>query len=1669
MAFPDSIHHEKKAVIPLHELLDERAVLSPDGLAFRFLADGETKEHLLTYGELAARARTIASGLIRRRATEQPVLLIHPPGLAFIEGLFACWYAGAIAVPAYPPRGGRHRRRLESILLGCGASLALAPRGQAAIPGVTILEHEDFLTGEEPSETRVLEFAGPCLLQFTSGSTAEPKGVMISHQNLRCHFASLECYDELDLKSALSWLPPYHDMGLVLKILYAFEAGIPLTFFSPDHFIQRPLRWLRAISRYRAELSGAPNFAFEMCLRTIRDEEIEGLDLACWKAAPCGAERVRPETLERFAKRFGVCGFRPEAFLPGYGLAESTLIVTASIPNEKLRFSTHSIAGPLVSSGAPLSGVSVRIVNTVTNQECEEHEIGEIRVRGSVVSAGYWNLPRATDETFGPASNRELHTGDLGYLDDGQLYVTGRIKDLIIIDGTNFSPEDIEAVAFSAAMEITAVAAFAVESGGRETIVLALEADDLAVNHAALCHKVRHTIGGFLEVPIRRVILVRNGFLPRTTSGKIRRAACREALLSGQLKLLFDDEASPIPTGIPSSLLLIVLDSTDEIMRRDGAKPEDDIIGLGMTSMGATRLAALLQARTGIAISLGELFSARSLYQISTLLANKTKVGIPFPVIEPATGLNANILTHSQERMWYLHQLDPKSAAYHVFGSLEMTGPLNAGCMGRAVRTVISGHEILCSRHGIENGQPRVWIERNDIPDIIYQVAEGETAIHDYLTNFARKPFVLAREAAVRIGLIACGVDRHILAICIHHIIADGWSIRLLASEIAATYAAFLASEIIPIRPARTSYFDYAVCHRKWIESGAVDSQIAYWKSKLAGHSGILQLATDFPRPAKPSSEGGAIESTIPAALCNRVSALAKVHRATPFMVHLAAFLLLLRRQGAGDGPVIAVPVANRNHAVASDLIGTLVNTLPFRLLLDPSDTFASLLERVRDATFEMQAAQDAPFEQIIAAVKPDRSRDHSPLAQVMFDYQEIPIPESWAGGLKCRPFIAHRGAVQFDLSLLLNVLGDRQQLSIEYRTDLFLPETAAAFSARYLETLEAACREPGLAVAKITGLTESDKSRLASVSYGPVRPDFPKHTTPALIAKRTTRHPERIAVVSETGTLDYATLESRASQLASALRDRGVLPGDRVGLLLNRDADLAVALLATWKTGAAYVPLDSANPQERLKLILDDLEPLHLLASPDLTSYLPPGTEAIFLDEALMKSSSDFTPHQNSPADAAYVIYTSGSTGKPKGVVISHAALANFLLSMAEAPGFTEADRLLAVTTVSFDISALEIFLPLVMGGNLDLVSTSVARDGPALMKRLKSSNATVMQATPATWRLLIDSGWQGSPDLKILCGGESLDLPLASQLSKMGRELWNLYGPTETTVWSTLWRVPENPDRIRIGLPIANTGIHILAADGSPLPPGVPGELWISGDGLADGYWKRPELTASSFVSLPHAPRRYHTGDLARLHPDGTFECLGRSDGQVKIRGFRVELGEIETTLATHPQVARAKTAFRGDDPASRKVIAWITLHPGTQSPDMAKIREFMAARLPAYMLPAEIGVIESFPLNSNGKVDISKLGSPLAESNSDEALTSSEKKLGDIWSELLQRPAILRDDDWFHIGGHSLLALRLFARIHKDFHLSLPLSTILDHSTLRGLAAVIDQSAVEIPSPN
>jgi len=743
---------------------------------------------------------------------------------------------------------------------------------------------------------------------------------------------------------------------------------------------------------------------------------------------------------------------------------------------------------------------------------------------------------------------------------------------------------------------------------------------------------------------------------------------------------------------------------------------------------------------------------------------------------------------------------------------------------------------------------------------------------------------------------------------------------------------------------------------------------------------------------------------------------------------------------------------------------------------MSENPTFQELLGRVREVTLGAYAHQDLPFEQLVEALQPERNLSHQPLFQVMFVLQNAPMSALELPSLTLSSLEMESSTAKFDLTLSMEDTEQGLVGSLEYNTDLFDAGTISRMLKHFQTLLEGIVANPEQRLSDLSLLTQQERQQLL-VEWNDTQADYPKDVCiHQLFEAQAEQTPEAVAVVFEDEQLTYGELNRRANQVAHHLRSLDVCPDSLVGICIERSLEMVVGLLGILKAGGAYVPLDPAYPSERLAFMLEDSQAPVLLTQQGVVALLPKsGTHVVYLDadwEAIARSSQDNPASNVTGNNLAYAIYTSGSTGKPKGVQILHGAVVNFLTSMRRCPGLTDQDTLLSVTTLSFDIAALEIFLPLSVGARLVMVSRSVATDGTQLLERLNYCGATVMQATPATWRLLLAAGWSGSHQMKILCGGEALSRELANQLLEKGASLWNLYGPTEATIWSTIYQVDNTDGAVSIGRPITNTQIYLLDEHLQPVPVGVPGELYIGGAGLARGYLNRPELTAQKFIANPLSQepnaRLYKTGDLARYQSDGNIEYLGRIDHQVKVRGFRIELGEIEAVLGQHLAVQETVVMVREDVPGNKRLVAYVVVNQ-TSAPTVSQLHQFLKQKLPEYMIPSAIVKLEALPLTPNGKVDRRALLAPdTARPELQSAFIAPrdtlELQLAHIWEDVLNVRPIGVTDNFFTLGGHSLLAVRLIALLQQQFGQNLPLATLFLAPTIEHLASTLRQPTDE-----
>ncbi len=913
-------------------------------------------------------------------------------------------------------------------------------------------------------------------------------------------------------------------------------------------------------------------------------------------------------------------------------------------------------------------------------------------------------------------------------------------------------------------------------------------------------------------------------------------------------------------------------------------------------------------------------------------------------------------LSFAQERLWFFEQLEPGTPVYHISNAVRLTGPLNLEALHKTLNEVLRRHESLRTVFASQNDEAvQLVVPAQTLPlpvtDLSHLSREEQEAEAGRLINEeSQRPFDLSRGPLLRCSVLRLDESDHVVVLCTHHIASDGWSMGVLVNEIATLYEAFSIGKPSPLPELPVQYADFAEWQRQWLQGRVLEEQLAYWKNQLDGAPRMLNLATDRPRPAVQTFRGSRQSLNLSPALSHALRELSRESGVTMFMLVLAAFKTLLYRFTGQDDIVVGTPIANRNRAEIESLIGFFLNMLVLRTDLSGNPSFVELLQRVRETAMGAYAHQDLPFERLVQELQPERNLKQSPLFQVLFALQNTPLTELELSGIKFTPLNTDRASAKFDL--FLGVFDGQQGLSmaLEYNTDLFDEDTSRQLLANLKTLLESIAAHPQARLSELSILTAAERAAILT-KWNQTQALYDREfNVAALFERQAARVPERIAVEFENQQLSYAELNARANRLAHYLRRLGIGPERLVGIATDRSLEMVVGVLGVLKAGGAYVPLDPSYPAERLAFMVEDSQLSVLLLQEETKQRLPvDGGTRVLLDsdwEMIAQESSE-NPEPTMAADnLAYVIYTSGSTGKPKGTQISHGALVNFLHSMHLEPGLTEADSLLAVTTLSFDIAGLELYLPLIIGARLVLASREAAADGPWLLERLGS--VTAMQATPTTWRLILAADWQKPLPVKLLCGGEALPRDLAMQLRERSASVWNMYGPTETTIWSAVQHVEPRDGPVPIGHPIANTQIYLLGNNLEPAPIGVPGELCIGGDGIARGYWRRSDLTAERFIPDPYSARpgarMYRTGDLARYRRDGSIEFVGRVDQQVKVHGHRIEPGEIEAVLAEHPAVKEIVVVAAEDPAAGKRLVAYVVQNTQyeaeTESQDVSQL---------------------------------------------------------------------------------------------------------------------------------
>ena len=1733
------------------ELLRKRALNEPTQIGYIYLTDDGKELATLGYEALDRKARAIAARLCELEADRGRTLLLFPPGLDFIAGLFGCFYAKSVAIPAYPPDPGRLSRtvpRLQKIAADAQATVALTTSdllsyGEASLsrlPGLDALKWvpTDNISLEREPDWDDSEIDGESLVffQYTSGSTDSPKGVMLSHSNLlsNCRLVSL-AFEHSKSDKYVSWLPTYHDMGLMAGVLQPLYSGIPAILMSPIAFMNRPTCWLKAISKYKATTSGGPNFAFDLCARKTMPEDLRSLDLSSWTVAFSGAEPVRNETIERFTRVFEPCGFRREAFYPCYGLAEATLIVSGGLKTASPKVRTvrardleqrQVVEGSvgsdkvrnLASCGRTLSDQKIVIADPESLLRCADRQIGEIWVSGRSVALGYWNRREETQKTFlahlsdsneGPY----LRTGDLGFLEEGELYVTGRIKDLIIIRGLNHYPQDIECTVerCHAALRPGCGAAFSIDVEGEERLVVVQEVDrSVQQDLGPLLDLIKKKIAEHHEIQPHAIVLIKQGTIYKTSSGKIQRHACRQAFLQGRLDAvsLWMDELST--TVAPNTTTTINRSSSEEIagwllsyvskvigIHPPLIDPDKPLIGNGLDSLRIIDLIHGIEEAFGASIRMSKVWEGISITDLAAMIAQQIKEAPPDLVYAAGAadgGAGEQPLSAGQKGLWFAVQLDQTAGVYNIARAIKVISDLDVPALRKAFQGLISRHPALRTCFVAKEGAPSQQVRDRVELDFHEEDASGwsEPFLERRLNEEANHSFRLEDAPLMRLTLFAIAPKNNVLVLNIHHIVADFWSLAVLLKELDALYNSEKARIEASLPPLDWQYSDYVRRQAEMLASAEGEGHWDYWRQCLAGSHPILRLPADRRRPETQTFRGSSQGFELTPELSSGIKELARAQQTTMFVVLLSAFLSLLYRYTEQEDMLVGSPSAGRDLSRSRWVMGYFVNPVVLRADLSGSPPFLRFLQQMRQKVLEALEHQEYPFPLLVERLRPPRIPNISPIFQVMFCLQKAPILDE--DGLA--PFVLgeHGGRIrlgelefesvklgerkhQFDITIEMIEAGGSTQGSLQYNPDLFDGSTIARV-ARHLQTLLGnAIDAPNQPVSHLSLMEDGERREVLS-KWNQTRASLYHYKSfHASFQSQAKKHADSIAVADKENALTYSELNIRANQLAHYLSSIGVGPESVVGLCIERSVNVLIGILGIHKAGGAFLPLDPIHPPKRLAFMLEDSGALAVLIAGE-SEVLFEGcrTRIVSLEGDLNRISPQRGEDliQGSSGELAYVIYTSGSTGRPKGVMVHHQGLANYLEWCAGAYRLAEQHGAIVHTSIAFDLTITSLLSPLLAGKRVEVLDDTAGIDGLAAALQ-REHGPLLLKLTPGHLDMLakeVEPEAARNVSLMIV-GGEALSSESVTAWLDLApnTEVINEYGPTESVVGCCVYRFePPKPgvSEVPIGRPVANVGMYLLDNQIEPVPFGVPGGLYICGIGLARGYIGRPDWTADRFLPDPFSEepgnRMYQTGDLGRSSDGSNIEFLRRADGQLKVRGYRIEPGEIEAILEEQVGVMKALVTVSED--RQKQLIAYFM---ADESCDIGAdgLRQVLKQKVPAYMVPAAFIKMASFPLTQNGKLDRRSLPVPDGVRPDLKEVyvaprTRVEEQLAGIWKEVLGIDKVGIHDNFFDLGGHSLLGTQLISRMRKIFNVDVPLRSIFDYPTLDRLAGVVNRAA-------
>ena len=1636
-------------------LIDEQVKLFPEKTAVHFNDEG------LTYAELDLQANIVANHLIDKGVKRNTFVLIcldNSPQM--IVGILGIIKSGAAYVPLDPliPKD-----RIQYILEDTNASWiitdneteAFVQENFSALNILTLDTNLNEIKNRKPRKPK----ANPspedtAYLIYTSGTTGKPKGVMISHRGLFLFsFSRRKYYPE---STSILLLSSFTFDGSVPVIFGALASGNTLVLGSSQQ-LKDPNKIKKLLNHVESILCVPSFYSFLLIEDLIPYGKIKRVVL--------GGEKVDNHLLALHFEKH-----KEARLFNEYGPTEVTVWATVA---ELKTAKTH------ITIGKPIEHIKVYVVDEKGNI-CPLGIPGELCISSDSLAKGYLNRPDLTASSFvpDPFSNREnrrmYKTGDKArLLHDGNLEFLGRLDNQVKLRGYRIELEEIEAILNGEDFVEKAIVTCSGESSEDQKLVGHVITNS---NFEQLSEEQKTS---------RLVALLSNSLptymvpdhwqflneMPLTTIGKIDRKKLSIVDIRIAYKAHVPEAESPTEKRLKSIW--------KDLLKIDQVEVHDNFFKIGGHSLLAIRLINAIREDFQYEIKFNQIFQQPTIHQLSVLINEKTTKP---PSIKPNKNASRSKefpLSFSQEGLWFTDRLEG-SKHYHIPLVLKLKGSLHIHSMETALQAILKRHEVLRSiyRYDGEHIHQEVHDFDNwhlEIKDFSTENIEDQS-LDDFIQEQINLPFDLAHDAMFRAMLIPQNDEVNILLMTFHHIAFDGWSVGLIMKELEAFYAQQknenkIASDLLPIQ-----YGDYAIWQRAQLRGPSFNKKIDYWKKKLSGFKSIKITQTKSTIDSG-NTLGNTQSFLLPTHLSEFVKDFAHKTGTTVYMVLMATFKTLLYQLTRQTDICVGTVIADRNFQHTEKLIGYFINTLPIRSQLNPNSNFADFLNEVKVNCLEAFDFQEVPFEKIVAAVQPERKLGDNPLFQVMFLLQNTFEDRDWKiDDLEVEMLEIKPKRAKFDLLFTVSEGVNGLKGLMEYKTSLFNSEEIDEIIRKYLQLLEVLYQQPYEPIDHLFMEKEQEKANISEIISDAFIDEF--KTVQELIQAAAAKFNDKEAIISKNESCTYKVLNETSNQLADLLSQQGIGRNDIVGVVMDRSIEMITSIMAVLKAGAAYLPIDTDFPEERISYMLKDAAKVHVTHTKYKGNFKSQSKEILWEDfKAQQGSFSKENPSPNNDAnDAAYIIYTSGSTGKPKGVILTHGNLYNFLKTISHKPGINSDNKFLAVSSASFDIALLELILPFVHGAQIVILDQFERKDPRVILQYLTHKKADIMFATPTHWKMLLESGWNSPVDnLQIISGGEALSKELASQLLPLCHSLWNIYGPTETTVFSTIKKIEADQPLITIGREVLNTKIYLLDENQKPVPKGIEGEIYISGKGVAKGYLNQPELTSQKFTKDPFQMETsiymYKTGDRAKLLANGEIQILGRIDNQIKLRGHRIELEEIEQALNTLNDVKESVVLFRNTSRDDKGLVAYLLLKNNLEddakkstevtSTQVKSWKKELSVSLPGYMLPYDYVIVAHFPHTISGKVDRLKLPDPVAIVLDAVLLpkTPEEKKIAEIWKAALALNKIDITDNFFDLGGHSLIAIKVMTQIEKELGTLLPLSILFKYPTIQQLVAFLE----------